>query len=401
MMIRLLRFTLLLALMSVLVACNLDAANDNTRATPSPTTPANAGKPSVTILSPQDGEEFVVNTPILMSVQVTDTIGVTSVRLSANNVNVRTVGSESPTGETSKQVLLDYTPRSAGEVVLSVTAVRGVGNSSVVSDPAELRVIIRQTSVQITATPAPQTGPNNPVINPNDPTCRALVMTSLRLRRGPNTNFDVIRTLSAGELLVVVARLNDNSWWQLRDNNGTTGWVARGPENTPYINLYDGTQQRCANIPGQAAPATPTPLATPTVAPTFTSVVPTNTPAPTSTLSPGDLVVSNITGPVAVTIPAGETSVTVQYGVNITNNGNAINTQFSNTLFILPTNTQQDLGVVGNLGAGQTISLTVNVTFSSANTYILQFQADTGNTIAEGNEVNNTGTINVTVTNAP
>jgi len=392
------RFLLFLGMLTTLAACNLDAESNDSRLTATPTTQIATGKPTVTILSPQNGEEFVVNTPILMSVQVADSVGVTSVRLSANGTNVRTVGSESPTGETSKQVLLDYTPRNTGEIVLSVTAVRGVGGSSVVSDPAEIRVNVRQTSAQVTATPGVQPGPTQPVINPNDPTCRALVMTALRLRKGPSTNFDVIRTLAAGELLPVAARLNDNSWWQLRDTNGTLGWVARGPETTPYINLY-GTQ--CATIPGQNPPATPTPFATATLAPTFTPNVPTATPGPTNTPTPGDLVVSNITGPTAVTIPAGQTSVTVQYGVNITNNGSAINTQFSNTLFILPVNTQQDLGVVGNLAAGQTISLTVNVTFSSANTYILQFQADTGNTITESNEVNNSGTINVTVTNAP
>lgn len=395
---KIMRFLLFLGMLTTLAACNLDAENDNSRLTATPTTQIATGKPTVTILSPQNGEEFLVNSPILMSVQVTDSVGVTSVRLSANGTNVRTVGSESPTGETSKQVLLDYTPRNTGEIVLSVTAVRGVGGSSVVSDPAEIRVNVRQTSAQVTATPGVQPGPTQVVINPNDPTCRALVMTALRLRKGPSTNFDVIRTLSAGELLPVAARLNDNSWWQLRDTNGTLGWVARGPETTPYINLY-GTQ--CATIPGQNPPATPTPFATATLAPTFTPNVPTATPGPTNTPTPGDLVVSNITGPTAVTIPAGQTSVTVQYGVNITNNGSAVNTQFSNTLFILPTNTQQDLGVVGNLAAGQTISLTVNVTFSSANTYILQFQADTGNTITESNEVNNSGTINVTVTNAP
>jgi len=395
---KIMRFLLFLGMLATLAACNLDAESNDSRLTATPTTQIATGKPTVTILSPQNGEEFVVNTPILMSVQVADSVGVTSVRLSANGTNVRTVGSESPTGETSKQVLLDYTPRNTGEIVLSVTAVRGVGGSSVVSDPAEIRVNVRQTSAQVTATPGVQPGPTQPVINPNDPTCRALVMTALRLRKGPSTNFDVIRTLAAGELLPVAARLNDNSWWQLRDTNGTLGWVARGPETTPYINLY-GTQ--CATIPGQNPPATPTPFATATLAPTFTPNVPTATPGPTNTPTPGDLVVSNITGPTAVTIPAGQTSVTVQYGVNITNNGSAINTQFSNTLFILPVNTQQDLGVVGNLAAGQTISLTVNVTFSSANTYILQFQADTGNTITESNEVNNSGTINVTVTNAP
>lgn len=397
---RLLRFILCITILPLLAACNLDAESNNSRVTPTPTTQANTGKPTVQILSPQNGEEFVVNTPILMSVQVTDTIGVTSVRLSANGTNVRTVGSEAPTGETNKQVLLDYTPRSAGEIVLSVTAVRGVGGNSVVSDPAEIRVVVRQTSAQVTATPQPQPGPTQPVINPNDPTCRALVMTALRLRRGPSTNFDVIRTLAAGELLPVVARLNDNSWWQLRDTNGTLGWVARGPETTPYINLY-GTQ--CATIPGQNPPVTPTPqpTATPTLTPT--SNVPTNTPPPQPTATPNqpDLTVTNISGPTNVVIPAGETSVTVQYGVNITNNGGSVNAQFNNGGVILPNNTPLDLGVVGNLGAGQTISLQVNVTFTSAQSYILQFTADSGGAITESNEVNNSGTLNVTVTNAP
>lgn len=396
----LLRFALCIILLPLLAACNLDADSNNSRLTPTPTSPVATGKPTVQILSPQNGEEFVVNTPILMSVQVTDTVGVTSVRLSANGTNVRTVGSESPTGETNKQVLLDYTPRSAGEIVLSVTAVRGVGGNSVVSDPAEIRVVVRQTSAQVTATPQPQPGPTQPVINPNDPTCRALVMTALRLRRGPSTNFDVIRTLAAGELLPVVAKLADNSWWQLRDTNGALGWVARGPETTPYINLY-GSQ--CATIPSQAPPATPTPFVTPTVAPTFTPNVPTNTPPPQPTATPTqpDLTVTNISGPTSVVIPAGEPSVTVQYGVNITNQGGGFGTQFNNQVLRLPDNTTFDLGVSAGLGAGQSISLQVNVTFSSAGTYVLQFIADSGGAIAESNEVNNSGTLNVTVTNAP
>lgn len=399
-MTKIMRLTLFLGMMLILAACNLDAESNNARVTSTPTAPIASGKPTVTILSPQNGQEFVVNSPILISVQVSDTVGVTSVRLSANGTNVRTVGSESPTGETSKQVLLDYTPRNTGEIVLSVTAVRGVGGSSVVSDPAEIRVNVRQTNAQVTSTPAPQPGPTQVVINPNDPTCRALVMTALRLRRGPSTNFDVIRTLAAGELLPVAARLNDNSWWQLRDTNGTLGWVARGPETTPYINLY-GTQ--CATIPGQNPPATPTPqiTATVTLAPTNTPALPTNTPAPTITPLPPDLTITNVAGSTAVTIPAGQTSVTVQYGVNISNQGGSFSTQFNNRVLRLPDNTPFDLGVSAGLSTGQSISLQVNVTFTAAGTYILQFNADADNAITEGNEVNNSGSINVTVSNAP
>jgi subtilase family serine protease len=67
---------------------------------------------------------------------------------------------------------------------------------------------------------------------------------------------------------------------------------------------------------------------------------------------------------------------------------------------VLRGNQTFDAGVVANLGAGESITLAnINVRFTSADTYILQFQADNANQIAESNEFDNNATLNVTVTN--
>lgn len=369
----------------LLAGCNLTTAGDPTPL-PTPDAQTPTGRPTVEILSPREGEEKVVNEPVIVSVRVSDSLGVSSVQLSANGQTVRTQAVDQSADATS-QVLLDYTPRSQGAVVLRVVAFRG----AVASEPAEVNITIRSTQAQVTATSVPG-GPGSglPNINPNDPTCRALVNTGLNFRAGPGTTFDVIRTLRAGEVLPITGRLPDNSWWQLR-SGVTTGWVSAS-----FVTVYG----ICTGIPVVAPPATATPIvptATPTTVPTST---PTPTPVPSATPTPRlpNLTVTNISGPQSVTIPAGATSVTETYSVNITNEGGPINTQFSNIARLLPLGTEFDVGVVSSLGPGQSINLSVDVTFTSAGAFILQITADSDNEVEESNNFDNTGTLNVTVT---
>ena len=107
-----------------------------------------------------------------------------------------------------------------------------------------------------------------------------------------------------------------------------------------------------------------------------------------------------ITGPTALTIPSGDTSVTASYSVSITNNGEANTGSFDNGLTIQPGGASSPLGVVSNLGAGESISLTVDLTFDAADTYTLRATVDLGDDVEELSEVNNTGSIDVTVTDA-
>lgn len=382
-----------LALLFILAlsACTLGSDDDNatptvdtqTLASPTPT-----GRPTVSIISPQTGSEVVVNSPILMSVNATDTVGVTRVQLLVDGQIARTFSSENPTGDPNNNLVIDYTPREQGDVILQVVAYRG----TVASDPAEITVFVRGNQTQITATTQPESG--IPTIDPFDPTCRALINTALNFRTGPSTDYARIRTLSYGEVLPIIGRIGDNTWLKLRDGSWSEGWVSAD---------YVATYGNCNNVPIVQAPATPTSQNAPTA--TNTTVPATNTattvPATTVPTEPPkpNLVVSNVDGPDTVTIPSGETSVAEQFNVNVTNLGGALDTQFSTVAIMLPGGTQFDVGVVANLGAGQSISLGTTITFDTAGTFALQFTVDSDAQIDESNEIDNSVVFNVTVEN--
>ena len=375
------------AVLLTLSACNLARERPATPET-LPTSGTGGGKPVVTISSPEDGDEVVVNTDLLVTANATDNVGVTRVQLIANNQIVKTVSSESLTGDENMNVVLDYRPQQTGDLTLEVIAYRG----AVASDPAVVEVTVRASQSQVTATIVPQT--DVPIIDPNDPTCRALTNVPLNVRTGPGTNFSVITTLGTGTQVPITGRLGDNSWWEVR-TGGRTGWVIqRNPANAneQFISIFGN----CSLIPIVNPPVTqpPPPPPTFTHTPTRTS---TPLPSKTNTPRPADLIVVTINGPATVTIPGGETSVTENYSVTITNNGEANTGQFTNSIVIVNEGPAVELGTVGNLSAGESIALNTDITFTSTGSFVLRVNADSEDDVDEVSEVNNTGSIDVTV----
>jgi hypothetical protein len=249
-------------------------------------------------------------------------------------------------------------------------------------------ITVRASQAQVTATVAPQT--RVPDINPNDPTCRALVNIGLNLRTGPGTQFDRITVLPAGTVMPITGRIGSNQWWQVRFG-GTIGWVA-----ATYVTVYG----ICTGVPVIATPAPPptfppTFAPPPTIPPTFT-----RTPVPPTPGLP-DLVVASIVGPTTLTIPAGETTVSGNYSVTIANTGSGGTGQFANSITVLPGGTAQDLGVVSSLGAGESIALTQAMLFDAPGNYTLRVLADSDSQVNEISEVNNIGTLDVVVQTAP
>ncbi len=376
------KLALPLAALLVLSACNLTRQPPGREpATAQPD--GGGGKPTVTISAPKGGEEFVVGSDVFVSASGTDPIGVTRMQLIANNQIVRTITSESPTGDRTMNVLLDFRPGTPGDVRLQVIAFRG----AISSDPAVVDITVRASQAQVTATVAPQT--RVPDINPSDPTCRALVNTGLNLRTGPGTQFDRITVLPAGTVVPIIGRIGSNQWWQVRFG-ATVGWVS-----AQFVTVYGV----CTGVPVVVTPVPP-----PTIPPTWT-VFPTFTPTPTRTLTPTpglpDLVVASIIGPTLVTIPPGEPSTTAAYSVTIANTGSGNTGVFNNTITVLPGGTPQDLGVVSNLGAGESIALTITLTFDTPGAFMLRVLADSDAQVNEVSKVNNIGTLDVVVQAGP
>jgi uncharacterized protein YraI len=362
---------LLLALLS---ACTLSSTPPTNEPLDAPTLGA-SGKPQVTISSPKNGDQTVVGKQILVTASVTDSVGVTRVQLLANNQIVKTVSSDS--GQRNFQALLDYTPNNTGNVILQVVAYR----NALASDPAQVQISVQNTPAQVTATIAQQ--PNVPVIDPNDPTCRALTNLGLNMRSGPGTSYTVITTLAGGTVVPIVGRTGDNSWWQVRYGN-IVGWVS---------SAYTAEYGTCTFVPVTQPTAIPTQFIPPTAFPT---AFPTQRP-PTVTPGLPDLVITSVAGPTSVAIPGGSTQVTQTYSVTTTNTGGGPAGQFTNSI-TLPDGSTQDLGVVGGLGPGQSVVQNVSVTFTAAGKYTLQAFADSGSNITEVSEVNNSSLLNVTVT---
>ena len=368
-----------------LSACNLVSQAEYDAMQAATATQQANQRPTITIISPPNGAEYTVGSTVLVSINATDQIGVTRVTLSVSGQNVDTVQSESPTGSTNLNALLDYTPQQPGVVQLTATAFR----NNVASDPAIVEINVRQNQAQVTATLTPQPIPS---INPNDPTCRALVNVGLNVRTGPSTAFTVVTTLAAGSVVPIVGRTAANDWWQVRVSAVLTGWVA-----SPYTTVFGN----CTLIPVVPSPATPTSSA-PTA--TETPIPPTNTltltaEPPTATATPGlpDLVITSIVGPNAINLGPGSTPTTTAFSVTITNTGQSAAAQFTTTLQIQGIGAAQPIGVVANLLPGESIVLNGNLTFDTTGTFTVVAVADAFNQIAEVTKVNNSGSVNIVV----
>ncbi|QPC81757.1 SH3 domain-containing protein [Phototrophicus methaneseepsis] len=386
----------LLALFTA-VACNLGGQS----ATPTPEpidieTAEPTGKPHVSIVSPSNGAEFTVDEPVLVSVNATDSTGVTRVQLFAEGQVVKTVSSENVAGEQTLTAVLDYTPRATGEVTLQVLAFRG----SVASDPEEIQIVVLEEENTASGgnasggntggstggnTGGGSTGGNTgvPVI-PNDGVCRALTNVGLNFRSQPTTaSNNIITTLPVGTLAPIIARLPDNSWWKLQ-YGVNVGWVS-----SQFTTEYG----ICTNVPIEIFNPTATPTRTSTPTPTYTPTpLITNTPV----VRPPDLVVPSIVAQSAPIIPAGQTQVTITIGVTVTNIGFGPSGSFEVQMKV--EDEIYDLGSVSGLEQAQSIVLTQDVVFEGTGDYDIRVDVDLDDDVDEISEVNNRGDITVTVT---
>jgi hypothetical protein len=367
------------------LGCNL--INNNAAPTAVVTLTSAAGAPGVTINSPSNGSEVLRGQEVLIQSTAQDTIGVTRVELRVNGFIVNTVASEEASGEQLFSVIQSWTPAETGTATLEVIAYR----ASVASVPARLTLNVRGSAAEVTATIVPPAGVTQPA--PEDTTCRARVeVNGLNFRTGPATNYPILRVLSLGQLVEIVGRLGDNTWWRVQDGLDV-GWIS---------SAYTAETGDCSVIPLAVPPPSPTPRpATATPTPTLTpSPLPgTPTPIPSPTPSVPDLVVESITGPGVLQLNASG-SVGAQYIVRVWNQGTGNSGEFT-TSFRLPDGTTTLLPIVLNLAPGQGYDLTVNVTFTASDNYRLEATVDSGQQVSEYDEGNNIRTLDVVITVQP
>ncbi len=222
--------TLSRGLIFFLAACTILACNApfvvGQNATPNPQTtlyvPNDTTSPSVpqvVIEAPGSGTQAVLQRPFTVRVHATDSLGITRVEMRESGRMV--VSLPSPEPNPDLVALMQYLPTSVGPVTLEVVAYR----QSVASSPVSIKVEVVGSEAQLS--------------NPNslDPTsgvaagiiCTARVNVSgLAFRNGPATNYRILDKLPVGEVLTVIGRNADLSWYQVKRTGGAIGWVNGG-----------------------------------------------------------------------------------------------------------------------------------------------------------------------------
>ncbi len=378
---RTISISLLALLLLLLSGCNLSGSSE-------PTAPPPAAKPLITINTPRTGDRIPVNTQVLVNATATDSVGINRVQLL---VDGRIAKTATANGERSFTTTLDFTPTQVGNLTIQVVAYR----SSVASDAATIQLTIEAPTF-LTPTRTAQiisTAITVQTSVPFNPTCRIRTTTgSVNLRTGPSTNFNpAITLIPASVEAPIIGRLFDNTWWYIRYGN-FNGWVSAN-----VVQVLGN----CFSIPIVPSPATPTAFITfPPVITAPPTIIPTQ-PLPPS-LTPGlpDLVVTQITIPSTLTL-GGDGTVTTSIAAVVTNLGSGGTGQFSNLATITPSGGVQNIGIIGSLGAGQSVVLEFSYTFTSMGPYTIQVQADSGLQVTEISDVNNIGTVTVTVAPIP
>jgi hypothetical protein len=99
-----------------------------------------------------------------------------------------------------------------------------------------------------TPTPTPTTTPTNtPTLTPPPAMPHAVVINPVNLRSGPGTVYDIIGTLSPGQILTVTGRIADTTWLQVNTDQMQEGWVVNRAD---LVTL---------NLPTEQIPIVPTP----------------------------------------------------------------------------------------------------------------------------------------------
>jgi uncharacterized protein YgiM (DUF1202 family) len=75
------------------------------------------------------------------------------------------------------------------------------------------------------------------------------------VRAGPGTNYPVVGALTPDVSLAVTGRNEDGSWWQIRQADGQTGWVAAA-----VVEATDVEGVAVAQAPAPPPPPSPTPV---------------------------------------------------------------------------------------------------------------------------------------------
>lgn len=238
-------FLLIGLLLAASLACNLSRGNDNQDDDPfanvdtAQVNPADAVPPTVTVFTPQDGQQVLVGGSVDVQMQATHPVGVTRIQMRVVEED-RIVSSKSLLDDpTSIDVLLVWKPEREGSFTLEIQAFRGGAASDV-------KTVTLQVFPEGSILSNPASGQQTAVPLAGGTNCTArIVIGDLNIRSGPGTGNSSQGKFDLGETVSVLGRNTDSGgseWYKVRRESGTQGWVINNSE-------WLETQGSCTNLP--------------------------------------------------------------------------------------------------------------------------------------------------------
>lgn len=192
-------------LLSAALACTLRfGAQDGGLQQPGGgTTPGAA--PTVRVIAPQSGVRVPANQPLDITVATDSTA--TSFLMSVGG-RVATTKALPPGRSGPTQAILTWTPDRQGTYTVEIVAFNG----SAASVPATLIVEVSGVA-------------SGPLTGASGACTGRVVVESLNFREGPGTGAARRGRFALGELVTIIGRNADTSWWQVQRANGEQGWA--------------------------------------------------------------------------------------------------------------------------------------------------------------------------------
>jgi hypothetical protein len=211
---------LLVMLLGATVACTLRFGADDGDSPPPGAVGTSRAAPSVRVIAPESGVRVPANQPLDITVATDSTA--TSFLMSVGG-RVATTKALPPDQTGPAQAILTWTPDRQGTFTVEIVAFNG----SAASAPATLLVEVSGVAS------GPGAGTGTACVG-------RVVVDSLNFREGPGTSAARRGQFALGELVTVVGRNADTSWWQVQRANGELGWVINNGQWLQVSGTCDG-----------------------------------------------------------------------------------------------------------------------------------------------------------------
>lgn len=228
-----------------------------------------SGPPPLIFIAPENNSQIAEGATIQIAVRVQDLSGpgVARVDFAVDDQALGSLLTANGQGQKTFTALQIWTATGARGHLITATAYRAdntqISSANITVNVIPLTVQQPTTGVIPTVQPSASTvtsppsatsaGPTSPPPPPSQAQAK-ITTVFLNVRSGPGATYNSLGVVKAGDIVTILGRNEDRTWWAIQSQTGLRGWILNNPA---YIDISGNT----ANVPLAASRPSPTPAA--------------------------------------------------------------------------------------------------------------------------------------------